>query len=148
MRVINFLGQRGGTAIVTLILFVIAVAMGQDPGTLPIGPDGNILSPEFLGDLLAPLGAVFVAFHGVFKVINRRIDERNLDAGDFLALLKMKEFWVYVVTVIVGLLQVAGIRVLHEEQQMVLANAAAIVFAMLLRSWGDRHAGEDGSVVG
>jgi len=52
------------------------------------------------------------------------------------------------VTVIVGLLQVAGIRVLHEEQQMVLANAAAIVFAMLLRSWGDRHAGEDGSVVG
>lgn len=137
------IGQRGAFAVLTVVLFVVGALLGT-PGNFPVLEDGSIFSPEFITQLLAPLGLLVGIVWTTFQNINQRVVEGVISPGDLLDLLKLKEFWTAILGVIVLVVGMfTDVEILTEEEQINIANGIALVITTLLGSWATRRGTSD-----
>jgi hypothetical protein len=135
-------GQRGVTALLYLLLLVAGALLGH-PGQLPAGLDGQTITPEFILQLVAPIGLLFTTITGVFQGISARVETGQIASGDLLALGSLSEFWVGLVSVLVFVIHTFfKVDFLTPDQQAVVANGLLAVFTALLNSFGQRSPGQ------
>ena len=139
--------QRLFVGILTVVLMLVAVVLGGNPGAFPVGPDGNILSPDLVVKLLAPLALGATTLFYFFKVISAKVTDPNdpFQPGDILPLLGLKEFWIAAVSVIAGTFEVFHIHVFDEGTQALVVTAIMGVISLLQHSWSQRTGGSLGS---
>ena len=146
------LGQRGWIFALTAIAMLIAGAVLGVPGQFPTVGE-TTFTPEFIfslfGGLVAPLGLLVKSFLELTKALSARVNntEDKFKANSLFDLLKAKEFWVYAVSAGVGIAQIFGVKVMGEEEQIVVANGLMAMASYLLQSWGDRPSGTVQQVV-
>ena len=135
-------GQRGVTALLYTALLIIGALLGH-PGNLPTGTDGQAITPEFILQLVAPIGLLITTIAGVFQSLNARVATGQIQPGDILALGKLSEFWMGLVgTAVFAIHTFFKVDFLTLDQQAVVANALLAVFTALLNSFGQRAPGE------
>ena len=136
-------GQRGVTTILYVVLLFVGALLGH-PGSLPTGADGQSITPEFILQIVAPVGLLVTTVFGVFQAINARVVAGQIQPGDLLALGKLSEFWVGLVgTVVFGIHMFFKVAFLTPDQQAIVANALLAIFTGLLNSFGKRAPGSD-----
>lgn len=137
------LGQRGLFGFLTIILLGAGAILGN-PGTFPISADGNIISPEFLLNGGIPLVMLFVMIRNLFTRITQKVNDPNdpFQAGKFLDLLKIKEFWIALATVIGAVFSIFGMQFMQSEtSQGLFVMMAMGVANYLIYTWNQRPAG-------
>lgn len=118
----NFkISQRLLWTIATIGLLVIGAVLGT-PGEFPT-VDGSLITPEFIVELLAPLGLGLMVFLNVIKAINSRVAEESINPNDIKALLTMPEFWTGLVAIAAGVGELFNVEVLNDPtKQTMLAD--------------------------
>ncbi len=133
------LGQRGFVALVSALLLIVGAILGQS-GAFPT-VDGVQVTPD---SLLVPSVAVLGSLWGLFQAISKRVTNETdpFRAGDILAVLTMREFWVYFVGAFVWVLQSQNVKWLDSvEAQNILISGLLSVGALVNNSWGSRPSG-------
>jgi len=120
---------------VSFVILVIAGAlMALGGGRITI--DTDIVTTVVA--LAAPFTLIFMNITSLFDVIDSRVAEGKLEAGDFLGLLTLKEWWTSMLFSIAGLLQIFGYKAIDPTEQAVLVNVALAFVTVLLRSVSNR----------
>ncbi len=134
--------QRGVISILYVILLLIGAAAGT-PGQFPVTPEGTVVTPEFLYELIVgvvgPLGLLAATIIGVFRSINARVNAEAIEPGDLAVIARLPEFWLGFVGTVVFIVQLFfNVQLLDENTQALVANAILAVISALLNSWGER----------
>lgn len=134
------MSQRTFTFLLLVLLAVVIAAAAYYNGLgVVIGEDLN----ETLLALAAPLTLVATTILGVFEVIDARVKEGKLKAGDIPALFMMPEWWVGMIASVSGLLQLFDFKVLPPDTQTILVNLGLALATLLLRSLSNRPASSE-----
>lgn len=141
------IGQRGLVAALTAIVLLIFGAILGTPGQFPVFESQAVFTPDYVftlvGSVIAPLVLLVKNFAALNRALTTRVNNPNdpFNPNDFWALLKSKEFWTYTVMAGVGIAQMFGVKVLSDEQQIVIVNGLLALSGVLLDSWGVRPSG-------
>lgn len=145
-------GQRTLVFALTAIVMLLFGAFLGMPNRFPI-VEGTEFSPEtifnLVGGVIAPLVLLVKSFAELSRALSARVNnpDDKFKPSDFRSLLSAKEFWVYVVSAGVGISQIFGVKVMPEEEQIVVANGLMAMANYLLQSWGERPAGVTQEIV-
>lgn len=149
------MGQRGLVAALTALVLLIFGAILGKPGEFPVVESQAVFTPDYVfalvGGVIAPLGFLIKNFAALNRAITTRVNNPSdpFNAKDLWALFKSKEFWTYAVMAGVGIAQIFGLKVISDEQQIVVVNGLLALSGVLLDSWGERPSGmrQDVSIV-
>lgn len=135
------MSQRIAVLLLTVVLFIIGAAVGT-PGEYPL-VNGTYLTPELLLTLITPIVAGILALVNLFAALSARITSQAINPNDIIALLKSREFLVYFVALVAGVLQLfnADIPVLNDASQVMIIDLIMIAAALLLRDYAKRPDG-------
>ena len=126
---------------VLMVLLLLGGALLGTPGEYPANEDGSLITPELVLELLAPLGMLAGISMFLTKSIKARVDNKQMKAGDVMALLKMEDFWVALVASVAGIAQLFNIRLIDEGTQAMLVNVFRGLATLLLRDYAQRAPG-------
>lgn len=130
------MSQRLFTVLAVIVLFVAAglIAISQGHGLIISGDDLNskILS------LIIPATALLAGVSAYLDVIDSRVASGELAAGDIAALFGMREFYVLLVSVFAGVLQIFGFEVVSPDTQTAVVVFISTLAWVLLRSFANR----------
>jgi hypothetical protein len=155
-NIFDQLGQRGLSAFLTgfilVVLYLIAAATGRNPLELPVAEDGvTVITPEFILSMLGPAVMLVYTLAKLFKSITTRValqalaSAQAIDPGNVIALLKIREFWITVVTTVFAGLMMFNLRFWEEGQEAtvidVIVNMIMAFMATLQSSYSQRPAG-------
>lgn len=116
------IGQREVSALVFLVVMVFAVITGNTPE--------NTL--DLIGQIVIPLAAAAASFKFLADAINQRVLQGLLTPGSFSELLRMRETWIAVITLIVSAVTAAGWVTLSATQSAELVNSATSIVVVIL----------------
>lgn len=135
------MGQRAFVAIVTVVLFILGAILGS-PSAFPT-VNGNVLTPEFIVGLIAPVILVVTTLRDLFRAITDKVTSQAVNPGDILALVRMREFWLYVLGAVVAVVHLfIKNDFLSPEQQAVIVDGILIIVNLLMNSYADRPSGQ------
>lgn len=141
------IGQRGLVAALTALVLLIFGAILGKPGEFPVVEAQAVFTPDYVftlvGSVVAPLVFLVMNFAALNRAITTRVNNPNdpFNPSNLLDLLKSKEFWTYAVMAVVSIGQIFGMKVLAEDQQIVIVNGLLALSGVLLDSWGERPSG-------
>lgn len=141
------LGQRGLVAAITAIVLLIFGAILGTPGQFPVFESQAVFTPDYVfvlvGSVVTSLVLLVKNFSALNKALTTRINNPDdpFNPADLKSLFGSKEFWVYAVAALVGIAQMFGVKIVAEEQQIVIAVGLQALAGVLLNSWGDRPSG-------
>jgi hypothetical protein len=163
MDFFDSIGQRAFatflSGVILIVLYVVAVLTGRNPLELPIGPDGQLVTPEVILNLLAPVIMLVLTIGYLFKSITTRVaiagipgaQAQAIDPGDIGQLFQIREFWVQIVTTVFAGLMLFNLRFWDEGQQATMIDViVSLIMALLTRmqaSYASRPAGATVQVV-
>jgi hypothetical protein len=126
MVLLDWLGQRGFvtflSGLILTVLYVVAVLMGRNPLELPLGPDGTLITPEVILNLLAPAVMLVYTTAYLFRSITTRVATQAIEPGDISDLFKLREFWLQVVSTVFAGLEFFNLRFWQEGQSATLVD--------------------------
>lgn len=126
------------------LFFVILVALSFGlVGTFaftsghPLLIEGADLNSR-LTSVVTPFLAILAVVMSFLKVVNARVASGLLPAGDIIGMASLSEFWVSVIAIISGELQIFGFEVLTPETQTLVVNIGMGLIFTLLSALSDR----------
>lgn len=133
--------QRLFSLLLVVILLLVGAVLGK-PGEFPATEGGGYLSPEFLLNMLAPLGLILTTVVQLFRAIDTRVNSGDIQPNDIIALLKINDFWIALVGVAAGVFHVFGVEFLQDEgSQAAAVNMIMAGIALFLRDNAARPSG-------
>jgi hypothetical protein len=130
------MSQRLFSFLTMIVLFVLVGVYAAANGLIDFHI-GDLFGADFV-TTLTPFIFVLTTLSTFFDVIDSKVADGTLPAGDIGRLIQMSEFYVAMVTILSGALQIFGLRVLDEETQTLIVNAALLAVTLLFRSFTDR----------
>lgn len=133
--------QRLFVLLLTGALMVAGALLGT-PGEFPVTADGSYLTPDAMLTLLAPLGLMLTTIIFLFNAIDTRVNSGDIEPNDILALLRLNDFWVALVGIVAGILQVFGVNFLQDAgSQAAAVNMIMAAVTLFLRDNAQRPSG-------
>lgn len=121
----------------TLFAFVLMILAGVIAGVRGALPSLDNL----LGDLftvVTPFVGVLLTLNVWLDVVDAKVDDGSMIAGDVLSLFTMADFWTAMVTIFIGAGQALGVVLIDPEQQAILVNGLLAFSWIVLRSFTNR----------
>lgn len=125
-----------------MVLLLLGGALLGTPGEFPVNEDGSLITPELVLELLAPLGMLAGISIYLAGSIKARVDNKQIEAGDMMALFKMEDFWIALMASVAGMAQLFNIRLIDDGTQALLVNVFMGLATLLLRDYAQRAPGE------
>ena len=130
------ISQRGFT---TFIVFIIAAGLGaiafNNGYRLP--SLNNVTVDEILSFFLPLTGVIFI-LNQFYDVIDSKVADGSLVAGDWMALFKLPSWYAAVVACAAGIYQFFGGLIVSADTQVLIVNLLQAFVFLLLRSFTDR----------
>jgi hypothetical protein len=121
----------------TLFAFALMILAGVIAGVRGALPSLDNL----LGDLftvVTPFVGVLLTLNVWLDVVDAKVDDGSMQAGDVLGLFTMADFWTAMVTIFIGAGQALGVVLIDPEQQAILVNGLLAFSWIVLRSFTSR----------
>jgi hypothetical protein len=121
----------------TLFAFALVILAGLIAGARGVLPSLDNL----LGDLftvVTPFVGILLTLNVWLDVVDAKVADGSLAAGDILGLLTSADFWTTMVAIFVGSGQALGIALIDPEQQALLVNGLLAFSWIVLRSFTNR----------
>lgn len=128
------MGQRLISFLIVIVMFVLAGVYAITNGVFP--PLGDLSSNLLV--FVTPVIGVFITLNSWFNVLDSKVADGSLDAGDVSALFTLSEFYVSMVACLAGVFQSVGLKVIDEATQAFIVNSALVLVNVLLRSFTER----------
>lgn len=126
------IGQREFTALLFVVTTLLALLLGTTPEN----------AQEVLTQVIGPLAGIGLVLKVTLDTITKRVDDGTLRPGQFLDLLKQREFVYAVILLGAGVFSMLGIEVTDESKQQYVEIATnfitLVIGPMLLKSWQER----------
>lgn len=148
------MGQRFFSKLLMVTLVLIGALLGFEAGSFPMLEDGTTVNPDLINEVFiekgTPLLAVLYLAKQFLALINARVATGQLKAGNLKALAYLREFWVYVVGLVLSFLQLAGITLNGslEVTQTIIVDFVLLAIGVLLGEQQYRSSGQSTSMNG
>lgn len=121
----------------TLFAFVLMILAGVIAGVRGALPSlDNLLGNLFT--VVTPFVGVLLTLNVWLDVVDAKVDDGSMIAGDVLSLFTMADFWTAMVTIFIGAGQALGVVLIDPEQQAILVNGLLAFSWIVLRSFTNR----------
>ncbi len=121
----------------TLLAFVIFIAAGVVAATQHVLPPLSDIGANILTFVTPAIGTL-VILNTWLDVLDAKVADGTLKAGEIAPLLKMPDFYTAMVSVLVGALQTFGLKAIDTNTQALIVNGLLTFSIIVLRSFTDR----------
>lgn len=128
------MSQRLFSTLFAFALMILAGVIAGVRGSLP--SLDNLLGNFFT--LVTPFVGVLLTLNVWLDVVDAKVADGSMKAGDIAGLFTMADFWTAMVTIFVGAGQALGVTIIDPEQQAILVNGLLAFAWIVLRSFTNR----------
>lgn len=121
----------------TLFAFALVILAGFIAGARGVLPSlDNLLGDLFI--VVTPFVGILLTLNVWLDVVDSKVADGSMKAGDIPALLTSVDFWTTMVAIFFGAGQALGITLMNVEQQAILVNGLLAFSWIVLRSFTNR----------
>jgi hypothetical protein len=119
------------------VAFIIFLAIGAAATYQHVLPPFSDLQNQ-VWTLLTPLAGVLLALKTYLDVIDAKVADGTYAPGDIKALFYTADWWTAMIAVGIGTAQALGLKVMNEDEQVMLVNILLALTNIVLSSFTNR----------